>query len=377
MTSRQVRVVHMTSAHPRSDTRIFLKQCRSLVLAGFDTALVVADGLGDEIREGVRIFDVGRSRGRLWRMLLASHRVAVAAEALGGDIYQGHDPELLPALVRMSARGYRTVFDSHEDYSESIGNRPYIPSWARRSAGRLFGAYESKALRRLSAVIAATPHIAAKFRAKGVQSTVVNNYPLHGELVAPVSSGGREDIACFVGVMSDLRGIQVLVRAMSHVRSNARLMLVGSFDPPDFEAVCRRESGWSRVEFVGKLDRSALATVLARARCGVVTYLPDGNHVHSQPNKLFEYLSAGLPVVASNFPGWFEIVEGSRCGICVDPTDPLAVAAAIDRLVGDTDGAEMMGRRGLKLVESRLSWESEEGALLRLYESILNPGSSV
>ena len=63
------RVTHLTSVHSRSDIRIFVKQCRTLAQAGYDVSLVVADGKGYAEEEGVRIYDVGASNGRLSRFL--------------------------------------------------------------------------------------------------------------------------------------------------------------------------------------------------------------------------------------------------------------------------------------------------------------------
>ena len=98
---------------------------------------------------------------------------------------------------------------------------------------------------------------------------------------------------------------------------------------------------------------------------------PTANHVESQPNKLFEYLAAGLPVVASHFPLWREIIEGARCGLVVDPRDSGAIASAIDWLLAHPAEAEAMGARGREVVRQRLNWSQEEAALLECYARIL------
>ena len=98
--------------------------------------------------------------------------------------------------------------------------------------------------------------------------------------------------------------------------------------------------------------------MFARARAGLVVLHPAPNHVNGRPNKLFEYMSAGLAVIASHFPLWREIVEDARCGMCVDPLDAAAIAAAMRRLA-DGDEAAEMGRRGREAVPSRFNWDSE------------------
>ena len=92
-----VRVAHLTSVHPRYDTRIFIKMCGSLAHNGYDVALIVADGKGDEAKNGVQIYDVGSSGGgRLSRMIFTVDRVFSKAKVLDVEVYHLHDPELMP-----------------------------------------------------------------------------------------------------------------------------------------------------------------------------------------------------------------------------------------------------------------------------------------
>jgi glycosyltransferase involved in cell wall biosynthesis len=94
-------------------------------------------------------------------------------------------------------------------------------------------------------------------------------------------------------------------------------------------------------------------------------------HNGAQPNKLFEYMSAGLPVVASNFSLWRDIVEKPKCGILVDPMNTSAVAEAICWLLEHPKEAEAMGRRGAKVVSQIFNWNSEAEKLLQLYGNLI------
>ncbi|MEX1014416.1 MAG: glycosyltransferase, partial [Candidatus Paceibacterota bacterium] len=89
-----------------------------------------------------------------------------------------------------------------------------------------------------------------------------------------------------------------------------------------------------------------------------------------QPNKLFEYMHAGLPVIASDFPLWREIIEGNNCGLLVNPLNPNEIAEAILWLYNNPDKAREMGRNGQKAVKEKYNWEQEEKKLLQLYETI-------
>ena len=109
---------------------------------------------------------------------------------------------------------------------------------------------------------------------------------------------------------------------------------------------------------------------MAEAQIGLLLFHPEPNHVDAQPNKMFEYMSSGLPVIASNFPLWKQIVEGNQCGLCVDPLDPAAIAAAIDYIVSHPEEARAMGENGKKAVDEKYNWGAESIKLISLYRSL-------
>ena len=108
-----------------------------------------------------------------------------------------------------------------------------------------------------------------------------------------------------------------------------RLHLAGPFQPAGLQDEIERLPGWSKVHFHGQLARAPLAELLAASDVGLVTLLPNKNYLTSQPTKLFEYLSAGLLVVASDFPAWREFLAAERLAEFVDPTDPASIAAGL------------------------------------------------
>jgi glycosyltransferase involved in cell wall biosynthesis len=99
--------------------------------------------------------------------------------------------------------------------------------------------------------------------------------------------------------------------------------------------------------------------------------LPFPNHINAQPNKIFEYMAAGLPVIGSNFPLWKELIEGNECGLCVDPTQPSEIAAAINYLASHPEQALRMGANGKKMVQNTYNWTAEERKLQAFYQKVL------
>ncbi|MDC4505526.1 glycosyltransferase, partial [Acinetobacter baumannii] len=132
-----------------------------------------------------------------------------------------------------------------------------------------------------------------------------------------------------------------------------------------------KKKGWNAVNELGQLSRNEVKEVLQRSVAGLVTFLPVPNHIDAQPNKMFEYMSAGIPVIGSNYPLWRSIIEDNGCGICVNPEDPEEIAAAIDKLIVDRALAENMGKNGIRAVNEKYNWSIEEKKLFKLYTELL------
>ena len=352
-------ICHMTSAHLQEDVRIFHKECVSLANAGYDIYHISCGETYD--KDGVHLIGFGKPQtGRAGRMTKTARNVYKAAAELDADVYHFHDPELLPYGLKLKRRGKKVIFDSHEDVSAQIADKRWIPKPFRKIVSCFYKFYETHVVKHLDAVVAATPHIADTFKNRCKIITVVNNYPKLDDIIfheTPFKD--RKPIICYAGGINEIRGEKIMVEAMEAV--NGELIIAGDHE---IENV-------GKVKYIGSIDRKSVNELYGKARAGIVIYQPAKNHIDSQPIKLFEFMAAGLPVVASDFPLWKEIVEKNNGGICVDPTSADAVGRACEELISHPEDSQKMGQNGRKAVLEKYSWNSEEKKLLSLYKTII------
>ena len=337
---------------------------------GHRVALVVADSRGDEWNDDIQILDVGRPDGRIERIFINSRKVFERAIQVNAEIYILHDPELIPYGIRLKGIGKKVVFDSHEDVPTQILGKPYLGRIPAKLLSRSFQAYEQYACRRFNGIVAATPFIREKFIKINAKTIDINNFPILDEFDHARHWSDKPFEVCYVGNITAMRGIRELVRACGLLRTPATLTLAGAFETSALAAEVSIHAGWRRVKALGHLGRSGVRDVMANSLAGLVTLHPQKNYIDALPVKMFEYMAAGIPVIASNFPLWRDIVESNACGLCVDPLDPASIAKAIDFLVTHPHEAQKMGSNGRCAAMEKYNWRSESKKMLDFYEDL-------
>ena len=363
-------VVHISTVHSSMDPRIRLKELRSAAKNGFRTILVTADPAARELGDGVRIERVPASgSGRPGRVLVTAPRAVLRAFGMRADLYHVHDPELIPWAWLLLLKRVPVVYDIHEDYVTSLLQKSYLPVPLRKFAASLVSVLERLATGPFYRIIAER-----YYERRFPDAFPVLNYP-SGELLSeqPAFSENSEKVI-YTGTVSEDRGALNLA-ALAAKRPGLEVLVIGRC-PVALSGRMKEAAGrGARLMLDGEGRYVPFREIMGHYRRGGllagVALFPDTLHYREKElTKFFEYMAAGLPIVASDFPVWKRLIEDNGVGLCVGAGDIDAVSGAIDRLRERPDEAAAMSERGRRLVADRFNWEREGQRLVGYYRKI-------
>lgn len=368
---------HLTTSHPPTDTRILLRECSTLASYGYDVELHVVIGAPEQaepvagpVPVVLHSLPVG---GRLARLLLRPWFGLVVGLRTGRQVIHIHDPEMIVVAPLFVLAGRSVVYDAHEDVPRQIMAKEWLPGALRSVASAAFERLENWCTRRVSVVVAATDVIAERFEQIHPLVFRVRNYASTDHFPPPVPTEERSYDACFVGVINAVRGAEQMLAIAQ--RSGARVIIAGPCHPPElsarFEAVAATTPSF---EFRGPVPHHEAVRIMGDSKLGLLLFQPVPNNVDAQPNKLYEYLAAGTPVLGPDFPRFADVIGrgavDDALGVTIDPTSSDDAVAAVRALLDDPARLARLGRRARRVFEDRFSWETELKELLRAYEAL-------
>jgi glycosyltransferase involved in cell wall biosynthesis len=300
--------------------------------------------------------------------MIALGSIARRARAMRPDVVHANDiATLIPGYLAARLSGARLVYDTHE-YAVGVPYRKAVWAWLAATIERLL-------IGRCDAVITVSDGIAERLQARyGLKErpTVVRNVP---DLPPPASAPdlreqmeiGSAPLVLHQGAVAEGRGGGNLVRAVAEMDS-AHLLFLGA-DGAFAEGLVHLASELGvgeRTHFHPPVGLTELLSYTTQADVGV-SLLEDtcDNHRLALPNKLFEYLAAGLPVVVSDLPEMRRLVSERQVGWVTDPGDPADIARALAAATVSR-GDESLENR-VRVAAAELNWRRERSRLTDLY----------
>ena len=374
-------ILHISTVHGPLDGRIYFKEVRSLHDAGFDVAIAGTQSVPGE-HDGVRIIPLGAREGPRWKRLVRDFRAMLVMLASSRSILHIHDPDLLlaaflPAYLRRSI-----VYDVHEFYSERMGDSDWIPPALRKTVSAVYDLIERVVLRRFAGVVIVSEAMRERYAAiVGTERVaLVRGFPYISpdEFAAardrPHPFGGQPYIL-HTGGATRHRAFHTMVAVAERLRVAGCSWPIINLGPIDLsgygaaaaELTARAEA--AGIQNLGLLTQETAWWYVAHASIGYMPLIDIHNNVRGMPNKLFENLLFGLPMVGMNIGNIAATLAETGAGLLVAPEDVQAHADALLRLVND-DVLRAALAANARAASPGYSFHGELQSLIALYKRI-------
>lgn len=367
------RICHMTSAHRNNDVRIFEKECVSLSNYGYEVHLV-APGESD-CKKGVFIHGVGEKPKKRWkRMLIFTKKVFREAIKLDASVYHFHDPELIPAGLRLKKLGKKVIFDSHENIFDQFTEKEYIPLAIRKIVNRFFQNYIKKSCMKFDAIISVDPFICEKYKILNRNTVMISNFPQIELQEAQTLPFVSTQYICFAGGISKQWNHDTIITAINKIEG-VSYILCGEAEKKYLDYL-KTLPGWEKVDYKGKIPHREALSLLRGSIAGVAlcSYSKNTNEKEGTlgNTKLFEIMMCGIPVICTDFYSWRNIIENEKCGYCIPYDDSDKLEELIRYILKNKDEAIKMGINGREAVKTKYNWNVQERELRELYETLMS-----
>lgn len=378
---QKIKITAISSVHLYDDPRIFHRQAQSISKRFRLTIILCAPFNRKIINENLTIVGLpiwNKKFDRLRNILLIMKYLKYNKS----DLYIIHDPELifLIPLLKKTAK-CQIIYDIHENYKEMIEDKEWIPKYLRKLISIGYVNLEKITFKYLDMIWYPVTDIGKNYlNYINIKKLLVPNVPD----LTYFQKIDRKNITpknqfIYIGTMVKDRGIIELIKAFSFFlekRNNFVLSLVGSIKSESYRYQILKEISRlglnDKITIYDKISYEKIPLMLAESKVGLLNFLPNLNNIHGMPNKLFEYLAMGLPVIASDFPNYRNIILKSNAGLCIDPASPDEIANAMEKIVRDDKYRIELGNNGRILVKQFYNWDLVGKEIIVAIEDLVN-----
>jgi len=373
----RVKVCILTSVHPVFDARIFHKEAKTLVKAGYKVVLI-AQHSKEETVDGVRIVPLPTPKNRFERMTKVVWKLFRLALKEKAQIYHFHDPELIPVGIVLTLFGNKVIYDVHEYYSEVIPARGELKRGFKfiRFITNVF--IERIPFLIFDLLVFPTYSLEKEHNIPSKSLTLIN-FPNIENIKESDNSLNWEtkkfDIV-HLGTISPPRMKFMLDVAteLGKSQENFKWLFLGiSQDTINWvKRNHNREFVQSHIVFVEKVRYFEALKYVENSRIGFNYHPYEKRFLVAVPVKVFEYMMMGLPVITTALPELNKCLKNNVHALLIDSQDPVRYSEAIKSLLDDIGKALALGVKGRKLIMEELNWEkSEAKKLLKAYENLI------
>lgn len=377
---KKARVCHITTSHRSTDNRVFQRECRALAKSGFDVTLM-ARHPREEIIDGVRMLPLP-SLNRLGHVFLLPKAAISEAAKLNADIYHFHDPGMLPwALSLARSRGAKVIWDAHELYSATIKQYYFKPlPFVSSALARVFDWVEKRCCAGFAGVVTVSEPLRDRYASWGARVVMARNMIDMNDL-PPIKTPRTQGLYTLFtsGTLDESRRARIMFEAFAMFQRgapNACLRVLAYFGSSYEEESVKRLIHESDLSGSVRIERAKpwtelMANETPHANVGLVLFSRCQNSLVTLPNRLFEYWSRGLPVIATDTPIMKKYVGANDAGLVVNTDSAEELADAYRYYYDNPDVAQRHGQNGYKLVSEKYNWNNEFNNLKALYDEIL------
>lgn len=360
----------VTTAHPIDDVRVYEKFCRSFIMEGYSVSWV-----GPEWRQTNQEFRgdpaidyrlVRKPRGKLGRLLSAFKIYNQAKKLSGVDWFYAPDPDSACLAVSLARHERaRAIFDIHENYHEASLSR-WLGAMAFGSiiefARKLIGGIA----RKCDLVLAVNQRILDCYAGRHPNALVIRNCAPSRFLTAYENGGATPSDGLLImhGKAERGRGTLQVLQSLELVpESNSRVVMIDSatedqsMEGRQIADLLMRHK--EQIELLPLMRVDEMAAVVSRCTAGIISYQRDLG-IDSLPNRLFEYMAAGVAVIAPSYSAEIAaIIDSEQCGQLLDFENPAEIASALNSIAKDPLKFKRMGEHGRAAFLARHNWEAE------------------
>ena len=360
-----MRITHLTSVHPRYDTRIFHKHAVFSAESGFDTSLLVNDKLGNEVQNNVQILSTNWSfESKLIRVLYSIFLFPFKAKSIDSDLYVFHDPELLICGAYLKLIRKKVIYDIHEDYELiHFENRGIV----RRLLGRLYRLISFSLIQNFDGVFVVNERLKNKFNRIARRLILLPNYPILTKSHSLIQGSSTDKLRIvFAGGIKKDWNIMPFATLLS-LRNDVEFHLVGK---PNEYLNSILSKNFQNLTYHGHLSHQETLDLLTQMDIGLaysssVQLQGDGSIGNT---KVFEYLQNGLAVIVNNNAVWRNIIESNKVGFLLN--QPLDLTEILDRLLNDRKLLSKIKLTARDLVYLKYNWNTSFVAVNDFFEDL-------